>query len=232
MAKYYNNKIKSGRVAGSVFAVRFGEVIERAYNPFVANPNTPAQIESRAKLKLLSQLAAVLGNYIAMPRIGAVSSRNRFTKENYDAVSYASDEANVNMTALMITKSAVALPSLSATREGFTVNVQLNLADTDISRVVYIGVVRQSDGKIRVASSEVVEEPGANNTWPGVLGGIMTPEAYVYAYGIRDNTEAARVKFEDMTVTAEAVAKVITTRVLTEQDITVTETQALSVPSA
>ena len=78
MAKYINNKIKSGRVAGSVFAVRYGEVIERAYNPYVSNPKSEAQVEARAKLKLLSQLAAVVAPVLAMPREGAKTSRNKF----------------------------------------------------------------------------------------------------------------------------------------------------------
>lgn len=57
MAKYYNNKIKTGRVAGSVFAVRNGEVIERAYNPIVANPRTDAQLMQRAKMNLAGQIS-------------------------------------------------------------------------------------------------------------------------------------------------------------------------------
>lgn len=57
MAKYYNNKIKTGRVAGSVFAVRNGEVIERAYNPIVANPRTDAQLLQRAKMNLAGQIS-------------------------------------------------------------------------------------------------------------------------------------------------------------------------------
>lgn len=231
MAKFYNNRVKSGRVAGSVFAVRNGEVIERAYNPIVANPNTPAQLENRAKLKLLSQLSAVFGNYIAMPRIGAVSARNRFVKENYGATTYASNEADITMTSVKLTKSVVALPELTATRTGFTIGVELNLADADINRIVYIGVVRQPDGTARVAAAAVVSEAGTNRNYPGTLEMNTTAPAYVFAYGVRDNTEAARVKFADMNVTAENIANVIVTRMLTEQDVTVTETQAVSVPA-
>lgn len=61
MAKYYNNKIKTGRVAGSVFAVRNGEVIERAYNPIVANPRTDAQLLQRAKMNLAGQISKLVG---------------------------------------------------------------------------------------------------------------------------------------------------------------------------
>lgn len=61
MAKYYNSKIKTGRVAGSVFAVRNGEVIERAYNPVVANPRTDAQLVQRAKMNLAGQISKLVG---------------------------------------------------------------------------------------------------------------------------------------------------------------------------
>lgn len=61
MAKYYNNKIKTGRVAGSIFAVRNGEVIERAYNPIVANPRTDAQLIQRAKMNLAGQISKLVG---------------------------------------------------------------------------------------------------------------------------------------------------------------------------
>ena len=128
MAKYYNNKIKSGRVAGSVFAVRFGEVIERAYNPIVSNPNTPAQVEARAKLKLMSQLSAVMAPVIAMPRQGAVSARNIFTRENYQSATFTDGNADIAITSVKLTKSVVALPQLTATRQAFDIQVSLNLA--------------------------------------------------------------------------------------------------------
>lgn len=230
MAKYYNNKIKTGRVAGSVFSVRFGEVIERAYNPIVNNPNTPSQIEARAKLKLMSQLSAVFAPVIAMPRQGAVSARNLFTRENYRLATFTGDNADIAMTSVKLTKSVVGLPNINATRSSFDISVNLQLPDNDISRVVYVAVVRQQDGTARIAATAVASVPGTDNSYQATLNVGSTAQAYVYAYGVRDNTEAARVKFENMTVTAENMAEIITSRMLTDADITVTETQAVLVP--
>lgn len=53
----------SGRAGNFVFSKLDGVTIVRAYQPHVANPNTLAQIEQRAKLKLASQYAAALGDF-------------------------------------------------------------------------------------------------------------------------------------------------------------------------
>lgn len=230
MAKYYNNKVKTGRVAGSVFSVRFGEVIERAYNPIVRNPNTPSQIEARAKMKLMSQLSAVFAPVTAMAREGAVSARNVFTRENYQFVSYEDSVAEMDMLSVKLTKSVVGLPDIAFTRVNNNVDVRLGFGDTDLNRVVYVAAVRQGDGSVRLVTTAVATEPGETNLWPASLNLGTGYAAYVYAYGVRDNTSIASVKFDNMTVTAENVAEVIARRMLTEDDITLTETQAVLVP--
>lgn len=231
MAKYFNNKIKSGKLAGSVFAVRYGEVIERAYNPIVSNPKSPAQVESRAKLKLLSQMAAVMAPFIAIKRVGSVSSRNFFTKFNYAAVSYADDAVDVNLSNIKLTSGVVSLPSVVVTRESENLAVSLSGAAIGINRVVYIGFIRDEDGTLRALSSVVVSTPGESNSFPGTLYGspLANREVFVYAYGVRDNTENASVKFGNMSIlTAEAVAKLIVSTTLTEKDVTLTETRFVS----
>ena len=77
MAKYYNNKIKTGRVAGSVFAVRNGEVIERAYNPLVANPRTDAQLMQRAKMNLAGQISKLVDFELLIPMSMPYKGKNR-----------------------------------------------------------------------------------------------------------------------------------------------------------
>ena len=66
----------SGKLGSSVFAISSGEQIVREYNPVVENPNTPAQVEQRAKFKLLSQLASDLASALAFKKEGLVSTRN------------------------------------------------------------------------------------------------------------------------------------------------------------
>lgn len=232
MAKYFNNQKKTGKVAGSVFAIRFGETIERAYNPIVANPNTPAQVESRAKLKLGSQLATVLAPAIAIRRIGAQSPRNLFIKGNYPSITYAGGVADIPLLNIQLTKSVVALPSLLVTREQNTVTARLSRLDTDIDRVVYIILGKGADERLRLVDSVVQDKPGVANDFTTALPETSL-DAVVLAYGVRLNTENARVVFGNLIApTAETVAKIVTTSVLLESDVTLTETVGANYPSA
>lgn len=231
MAKYFNNQKKTGKVAGSVFSIRYGETIERAYNPVVANPNTPNQVSARARLKLLSQLGAVLGPYIAIPREGAVSARNLFTKKNYGLTSYNNDEAEITLTSIQLTKSVVAFPSIVAQRSESGIRVLVSggqyLGGLDVSRVVYVMLAKGADNRLRAVASIVVSEAGASNTYEGILPDTSA-EVLVLAYGVRDNTDAARVVFGDMLVmSAQDIAKIIVSRQLLDIDVTLTETKGV-----
>ena len=231
MAKYFNNKVKTGRVAGSVFAVRNGVTIERAYQPIVANPKSVAQAETRAKFKLVQQLATVVSPYIAMRREGLVSSRNKFVRVNFPKVTYANSEANINMLDIDMTNSAVALPAIDATRGEGVVNVALAAADSQLNRVVYVAVIRQTlDNKVRVVGTAVATIAGADNTYAATIqtGSIGAQSSiYVYAYGMRDNNNATKEVFSNLEVTAENVAKVIVTRSFDDFDLTITETKSV-----
>ena len=51
----------SGKMGSAVFRVRAGQQVVAQYQPSVANPNTEAQQTARAKFKLITQLAAIMG---------------------------------------------------------------------------------------------------------------------------------------------------------------------------
>ena len=234
MAKFYNNRIKSGKLAGSVFAVRYGEVIERAYNPFVANPKSAAQVEARAKLKLISQLSAVMAEVIAMPRIGNMSPRNRFVQRNYTLTSYANEIAEIVLAGVQLTASAMALPEISVTRgeNVITANLRYGDANIGVSRIVYAMFVKDPDGKLRYETSRTATEAGQGQLWQ-VSFPALSQNVVILAYGVRDNSSTARVTFSDMqAISAETVAKLITSRVLTENDVTLTETRGFDLAAA
>lgn len=216
-----------GKVADVVMAVRNGEQIVRKYQPIVTNPNTSAQVAARAKLKLMSQLSAVMGPYIAIPREGMVSSRNIFVKKNYPLATYTNNEANIDLASVQLTSSVVAMPAISTDRgeENLAVYLQASLPEGVFDRIVYMAFVKQSDNHLRFHDSIVVDEPGTNGRYPGNLA--LTNEAYVvYAYGVRDNTEIARVSFGNMQApTAESVAKLLVSRTLSASDVTLSETR-------
>lgn len=237
MAKIYGLfGAMTGKVADAVMVVRNGEQIVRKYQPIVTNPSTPRQIEARAKLKLLSQTSAVMAPVIAMPRVGAVSSRNLFTKANYHAATYANDQADITLVNVKLTNSVVSMPAIQAIRSAEEIQVYIpdseNPTSLDVDRVVYAMFVKQTDGTLRYAGSQVANEAGTSGNWP-VRFPLDSRECVIYAYGVRDNTEAARVIFGDMqAVTAETVAKLIVSHTLLESDITLTETRAATLTVA
>lgn len=221
----------TGKLADTVMSVRNGEQLARKYQPVVFNPSTPAQVASRAKLKLLSQLSAVMAPVIAMRRLGSMSARNRFTKVNYPATSFANDEADITLADIKLTQSVVSMADITATRGEGNVVVQLSSSSVDLSRVVYAFFIKQADNTLRYVGSEVVTEPGETYIWPATKRITNAPHV-VYGYGVRDNTEAARTRFGDMEApTAETVAKLIVSSVLTESDVTLTETRFVAIPT-
>lgn len=220
----------TGKLANTVFAVRYGEQLARAYQPVVHNPKSEAQAINRAKLKLISQLSAVLAPVIAIRRIGSKSPRNLFTKENFPLVGYTDSVASINLNRVQLTQSVVGLPAFSADRtSGTGIAVALSGdASSDFDRVVYVVIAKQGDEKLRLIGSTMATEAGANGTFPAVLP-YSDNAVVVYAYGIRANSDYARTVFGNLTAAAaEEVAKLIVTRALTENDVTLSETLGLT----
>lgn len=227
----------TGKVADVVMCVRNGEQIARKYQPVVSNPNTPGQVETRAKLKLLSQLSAVVAPVVAIPRQGSVSSRNLFTKLNFGIATYADDTASVNLPLVQLTKSVVALPGITAGREGSSITARLVLTGdssaVNVDKVVYCLFEKTPDDKLRYLGSSVATAPGASNVWDVTNLPGTDLSCVVYAYGVRFNSEAARVKFGDLTTEpATQVAKLIVTRAMIESDVTLTETRGYLLAAA
>lgn len=219
-----------GKVADVVMSVRNGNQIVRKYQPMVYNPSTPGQVAARAKLKLLSQLSASMAAIIAMPKMGLVSPRNQFTKVNYSAASYneASDPqtASIALADVKITKSSVFLPALSVSASGTEGTASLANTEEDLDKVVYCYFAVLPNQSLRLARTSVVSTGGNfTDTFPTTVGYKYA----IYAYGIRINSEAARARFENLGVNdATRIASLIASRVITESDITLTETRYAS----
>ena len=222
-----------GKVADVVMAVRNGEQIVRKYQPLVSNPSTPAQVASRAKLKLLSQLSAAMGTVIAIPRQGIVTPRNLFTKYNYPAVTYqdSSDPAtaSINLSQVKITRSVLSLPELQVTNEQQNYTVRLGNTTDGVERVVYAIFAVEADNTLRLYQTAVVST-GPRFEYQTTLD--TTLKYVAYAYGVRLNSDAARARFDQMQVaSATLVASLITSRQLTEKDVTLTETKFVQMNS-
>lgn len=211
----------TGKLADVVMSVRNGEQIARKYQPVVFNPNTEAQVANRAKLKTLSQLSAVMAPVIGFRKQGAVSPRNLFVKANHGVVAYADDTATVNLPDVKVTSGVLAFNLNAAFATGnhtFTATV-----GSDIDRVVF-GVFVKPGDELRLVqvSSEIPTDGVATLT---VASG---QPLYCVAYGIRFNSEAARVLYGNMEATSPLSAvQLLVSSSLNEQDVTLTESKGI-----
>lgn len=187
----------TGKLGSSVFAISGGVQIMREYNPEVSNPNTEAQIAQRAKLKLMSQLGAALAPALGFVKMGLVSARNQFVSKNIGLCSFDENQAAVEVTALQLTPSSVAFSGLSASTDGGVASFNLaSAAAGDIKRVVYF-VFEQTDfNQLQYVASKIVTEAGEGRTFPTTFN-LLAGSFVVYAYGIKDNSVNATIRYED-----------------------------------
>lgn len=219
----------SGKLGSAVFSVSAGEQVVRQYQPVVTNPSTSAQVDNRAKLKLLSQLSAVMADVIAIPRQGALSPRNIFVSENYPLATADNGVANINLAGVSLTKAGMQIPDVVAERNDNTaISVALaSKADQLVARVVYIMFYRNTSGELQLIDSAVVETAGADGTFPYAFP-YEERDVIVYAYGIFDKNQKATAKFGNYSVTdGTQVASLIADRKLSESDYLLTKTRGV-----
>lgn len=186
----------SGKVGNSVWAVSGGVQIVRPYNPNVSNPNTDAQVEQRAKLKLMSQLAAALAPIIAFKKQGLVSARNQFISANIGLCEYANSQVEISINELDLTGSKAGLPTISALAgEGGSVAVHLSsAAAADVDAVLYASVRETEDHLLEIVEVKIATTPGEGRTFASQVQG-SDGEACVYAYGIKYTDDASRKRY-------------------------------------
>lgn len=219
--------LKTGKLGGTVYSVVNGQQVEREYRKNIANPNTPAQVENRAKLKLMSQLAAIAAPVIAIKREGTKSGRNIFIAENYGLATFVGDAAQINLNRVQLTKGVLSIGEFAINRESGTAlvcNLKENMA-AEISRVVYVAMVKEADGSMHLHDTKSISIAGADGKFEGSLR-YTDKAVVVYSYGVRDNTDNARAKFLNLNApNAEQVAKLLTSRALSTSDVTLTDTK-------
>lgn len=227
MKLYGIGGVGTGKVGSMVYSVRNGQQIVRQYNPIVANPSTTAQVEARSKLKLMSQLAAIVAPVIAIPSEGLKSKRNEFISRNYGLTGYEDETATILLEGVQLTKSNTAMIDFVVDRSnGETMAIQLKEnANNVFDRVVYCAVIRQSDGSLRLFDSVIVEEGGTGGLFPATLP--YTPNAVaVYGYGIRANSDDAKAAYANLKSNeAGKLAQILTSRNATLEAITISETK-------
>lgn len=233
MAKITNMVgLAKGKTGSIVYSVRNGQQIARAYNPYVSNPNTPAQVQSRAKLKLLSQVSAAVAPVIAIPRQGAVSARNGFTAVNYKYTEYVSRVAQIKLADMQLTDSAVGLEGFTADRtSGTAIHCEL-LADmsAQFDAIVWVAIAKLSSGQLYPAADALVEIPGIDGKFAVDLP-FIEGDVSIHAYGIRTKSAAAKAAFGNLTSRdASGVASLVANRTIPVADLGLSETRGLFMP--
>lgn len=216
-----------GKLGAAVFSSTNGQQVVRQYQPNVKNPNTVAQTMQRARFKLMTQIASSMAPVIAIPKSGAVSSRNMFVKKNMPLVIGTEDGAQLVYENLQLTSGTRALPGIYVEREGGKLKIGLLQAPTgNISRVAYCAFAKDSEGQLSYEWSIVSSTPGAQGTFDVETNDIVSLDVVFYAYGMIDTNASATAAYENYHVdSATDLAKLIATRKLSLSDFALTKTR-------
>lgn len=230
----------SGKLGAVVFSTSGGQTISREYNPNVANPSTQAQVNQRARMKLMSQLSASLSPVLAMQKDGLISKRNKFVKSNFSASYVLNGEAQITYENVQITEGNTSLPALggSGTVASGKISIEVGVStepSATISRVVFCLFKKTAEGKLEYISSTiqtVKDNVVSDYFYPTTFASLPVAEYVIFAYGMSDTSEKATAQYGNMNVvTASDLAKLIATRAISYTDYQFTQTRAITIAS-
>lgn len=218
----------TGKVGGLVYATAGGEQIVREYNPNVSNPSTEAQVNQRARMKLMSQLSATLAPVITMQKTGLVSARNQFTKRNFGYTYVSNGQAQISYENVQLTPGNSALPRIIFEKAGAIRSLELEqAADASVSRVVWIIYRKTEEGKLQLVLSAIQNDPGSQGKFYWELPDNLADDNYVfYAYGMKDMNAKATAQYGELNVTtANDLATLVANRKISMTDYQFTQTR-------
>lgn len=238
----------SGKLGAVVFSTSGGETISREYNPSVANPSTPAQVNQRARMKLMSQLSASLAPVIAMTKTGLVSPRNKFTKKNFENTYALNGTAQISYENVQLTEGSTGLPQVVATAFrntwGGSVVYLASPPSINITRVVYCFFEKSQENRLSFIRSLIVTQRTNENDnsiyFPEAIDFLemtgegseveFTKEYVIYAYGMSDTSERATARYGNLNVqSASDIATLVANRTISFEDYQFTQTRGTTV---
>lgn len=229
--KLYGYLKGSGKLGNMVVSTVAGETIARDYNPNVANPSTSAQVNQRARMKLMSQLSAAFAPVIAIPKDGLKSSRNLFSKKNFPLTFAANGTAQISYENIQLTDGNTGLPAVQVTRNAQNNRIEVELvsaAGENVAKVVYILYKKSSEQRLEYIASTISAQRGDDGLFGANLPFTMG-DVIVYAYGIKDTGANASGSYGNYAVNnAEDVAQLVGTRSVAASGMAMTQTRATS----
>lgn len=224
----------SGKMGNAVFRARSGQQVVTQYNPIVANPNTVAQQGSRARFKLVAQLAVVFSSTIKGFGTMGVTKRTARTGRNpragvnaaFVGINYpitvldpdptAAEKAMIPMEKVQLTSSNRPFGSMVLSQEGGAtaphIEVTINapsMRDGDKVKVVLVGY----------GTMGVTKSPYVINTYDGTIDDgeavvvtdkLQPTEKYtVLAFGVSlDAASVSRLALANMQSEEDFLAEV------------------------
>ncbi len=234
----------TGKIGSIVFATSGGETIAREYNPHVANPSTMAQVNQRARMKLMSQLSAALSPVIAMTKDGLVSKRNKFVKKNFDSTYASQGSAQISYENVQLTEGSVGLPQVvlmaDPSVDNHAVAYLATAPSVNLSRVVYCLFMKSQENKLQFVESKIAtaRQPSAQAsvfypvefddipTTGGEGNRVLANEYVIYAYGMADTSERATARYGNLNIqSASDIATLVGNRTISFEDYQFTQTR-------
>ena len=233
----------TGKIGSVVFSTSGGETIAREYNPHVANPNTQAQVNQRARMKLMSQLSSALAPVVAMTKEGLVSKRNKFVKKNFDKSYALNGTAQISYENVQLTEGSVGLPQIKvafneAEGEYFPYIALATEPAQNISRVVYCVFEKTQEARLSLVSTNIVsqKQTAEINGYYGYFielahsGDEFTKEYVIYAYAMADTSEKATARYGNLNVqSASDLATLVANRTISFEDYQFTQTRGTTI---
>ena len=188
----------TGKFAGAAFqqSPGNGTILREVVKP--TNPSTEAQVEQRAKFKLMSQVATAFKSVIAMKREGNITPRNMFVKINSPLLTFdkAQSRAEIELAKLQLTKSAQAIIMSASINQEHQAIVELDANLPILYGAVFVHVgYRDGAPVIKAIARETLEAAGqyAEHTFEEAAAGDV-----MLAYGITQDTAGLAVKYGNL----------------------------------
>ena len=237
----------SGKIGSIVFSTSGGETIAREYNPHVANPNTTAQVNQRARMKLMSQLSTALAPVIAMTKDGLVSKRNKFVKKNFENTYALNGVAQISYENVQLTEGSTGLPQVIASINTAPDTPPMPIValaedpSTSVSRVVYCAFVKSDENRLTFVASHIATTRGTRSIkfiaeFPELIVNTtgedpdFAREYVIYAYGMADTSEKATARYGNLNVqSASDLATLVANRTISFEDYQFTQTRGTTI---
>lgn len=237
----------TGKIGSIVFSTSGGVTIAREYNPHVANPSTLPQVNQRARMKLMSQISAILSPVIAMTKEGLTSRRNKFVSKNFENSYALNGVAQISYENLQLTEGSIGLPQIVLNAGTEDISPFIYLASEpaqNIARVVYCVFEKTQENRLALVKSVIATERNpaghsgyyfyADMTGLSVsftdIQGEFSKEYVVYAYGMIDTSEKATARYGNLNVqSASDLATLVANRTISFEDYQFTQTRGTTV---